>query len=73
VPNHRAGLPREEGSPYSLEKHPREDDLRAVRLVQRAQEWGLDPNRIGIMGFMAGGEVLSWVTYTQNAPRPERG
>jgi acetyl esterase/lipase len=58
-------LPREEGSPYSLEKHPREDGLRAMRLVRsRAQEWGLDPNRIGIMGFSAGGEVASWVTFT---------
>jgi acetyl esterase/lipase len=58
-------LPREEGSPYSLEKHPREDGQRAMRLVRsRAQEWGLDPNRIGIMGFSAGGEVVSWVTFT---------
>jgi acetyl esterase/lipase len=58
-------LPREEGSPYSLEKHPREDGQRAMRLVRsRAQEWGLDPNRIGIMGFSAGGEVASWVTFT---------
>ncbi len=58
-------LPREEGSPYSLQKHPREDGLRAMRLVRsRAQEWGLDPNRIGIMGFSAGGEVASWVTFT---------
>ena len=58
-------LAREEGSPYSLEKHPREDGQRAMRLVRsRAQEWGLDPNRIGIMGFSAGGEVVSWVAYT---------
>src|SRR6185437_13078682 len=49
-------LAREEGSPYSLEKHPREDGQRAMRLVRsRAQEWGLDPNRIGIMGFSVGG------------------
>jgi len=60
-------LPREEGSPYSLEKHPREDGLRAMRLVRnRAQEFGVDPNRIGIMGFSAGGEVVSWVSYTPN-------
>jgi acetyl esterase/lipase len=58
-------LPREEGSPYSLEKHPREDGQRAMRLVRsRAQEWGIDPNRIGIMGFSAGGEVASWVSFT---------
>ncbi len=58
-------LPREEGSPYSLEIHPRQDGQRAMRLVRsRAQEWGLDPKRIGIMGFSAGGEVVSWVTFT---------
>ncbi len=61
-------LPREEGSPYSLEKHPREDGQRAMRLVRsRAQEWSIDPKRIGIMGFSAGGEVVSWVTFTPNA------
>ena len=64
-------LPREEGSPYSLEKHPREDGQRAVRLVRsRAQEWGIDPNRIGIMGFSAGGEVASFVTFTPNEGDP---
>jgi len=64
-------LPREEGSPYSLEKHPREDGLRAMRLVRsRAQEWGIDPKRIGIMGFSAGGEVVSWVTYMPNDGDP---
>lgn len=58
-------LAREEGSPYSLEKHPLEDGQRAMRLVRsRAQEWGIDPNRIGIMGFSAGGEVVSWVTFS---------
>jgi acetyl esterase/lipase len=53
-------LAREPGSPYSLEKHPRQDGQRAMRLVRsRAREWGIDPNRIGMMGFSAGGEVVS--------------
>src|ERR1700677_637890 len=31
---------------------------RAVRLVRsRAAEWGIDPNRIGIIGFSAGGHL----------------
>lgn len=35
-----------------------------MRLVRsRAAEWGIDPTRIGIMGFSAGGEVASLVTY----------
>ena len=64
-------LPREEGSPYSLEKHPREDGLRAMRFVRsHADEWGVDPKRLGIMGFSAGGEVVSWVTFTPNEGDP---
>ena len=58
-------LAREQGSPYSVQKHPREDGQRALRLVRsRAKEWNIDPNRIGIMGFSAGGEVASMVAYT---------
>lgn len=57
-------LPREEGSPYSLENQPREDGQRAVRLVRsHAQEWGIDTTRIGMLGFSAGGEVVALTTY----------
>jgi acetyl esterase/lipase len=64
-------LSREEGSPYSLQKHPREDGQRAMRLVRsRAAEWGLDPNRIGMMGFSAGGEVVSMVAFGPGAGDP---
>lgn len=58
-------LPREEGSPYSLDKHPREDALRAMRQVRsRAKEYGIDPARVGMLGFSAGGEVVASVAYT---------
>jgi acetyl esterase/lipase len=58
-------LGREEKTPYSIDKHAREDGQRAMRLVRsRAAEWNVDPNRIGIMGFSAGGEVASMVAYT---------
>ena len=57
-------LGREQGSPYSIQKHAREDGQRAMRLVRsRAAEWNIDPNRVGIMGFSAGGEVVSMVAY----------
>jgi len=57
-------LGREEGSPYSIEKHAREDGRRAMRLVRsRAKEWNIDPERIGLMGFSAGGEVVSMVAF----------
>ena len=57
-------LGREPGSPYNVQKHAREDGVRAMRLVRsRAQEWGIDPGRVGIMGFSAGGEVASMVAF----------
>ncbi|MGE3819233.1 MAG: alpha/beta hydrolase [Isosphaeraceae bacterium] len=37
---------------------PRLDAQRAVRLVRaRAEEWGVDPKRIGMVGFSAGGHL----------------
>ena len=57
-------LGREQGSPYTIEKHAREDGMRAMRLVRsRARDWNIDPNRIGMMGFSAGGEVASMVAF----------
>ena len=41
---------------------PLQDAARAVRLVRsRAAEWKLDPKRIGILGFSAGGHVASTI------------
>jgi len=58
-------LPRETNSPYSLPKQAIEDGQRAMRLVRsHAKEWGIDPNRLGILGFSAGGEVASLVAYS---------
>lgn len=60
-------LPREPGSVYNM-THPRQDGLRAVRLVRsRAAEWGVDPNRIGMVGFSAGGEVVSMTAFGETA------
>lgn len=60
-------LPRELGSVYNM-THPRQDGLRAMRLVRsRASEWGIDPNRIGMVGFSAGGEVVSMTAFGENA------
>ena len=53
-------LPREKDSPYKLEEQPLQDGQRAMRLVRsKAKEWGVDPNRVGMMGFSAGGEVVA--------------
>jgi hypothetical protein len=64
-------LPRETNSPYSLPNAAREDGQRAMRLVRHhAKDWDIDPNRIGIIGFSAGGEVASLVTYTTGEGDP---
>jgi acetyl esterase/lipase len=57
-------LGREENSPYKIEVHAKEDAYRAMRLVRsRAEEWKIDPKRVGMLGFSAGGEVVSMVSY----------
>lgn len=39
------------------------DGQRAVRLVRKnAKEWGLDPNKIGVIGFSAGGHLAASLT-----------
>ncbi len=39
---------------------PLQDAQRAIRTVRRrAKEWGVDPNRIGVLGFSAGGHLAS--------------
>jgi acetyl esterase/lipase len=54
---------REPGSKYTLD-HTAEDIRRAMRTVRaRASEWHLDPRRIGVMGWSAGGEVAAMVAY----------
>lgn len=54
---------REENSPYT-EAHARQDGVRAMRLVRsQAAKWGIDPARIGIMGFSAGGELAAWTSF----------
>jgi acetyl esterase/lipase len=57
-------LAREKDSPYSLDIHAREDAERAMRVIRhRAAEWKVDPARIGMLGFSAGGEVVAQATY----------
>ena len=58
---------RETNSVYTS-ANAREDGLRAMRLVRsRAAEWGVDTNRIGLVGYSAGGEVVSLTAFTENA------
>src|SRR5437773_9019076 len=53
-------LARETNSTYQVEVHALADTQRAIRLVRsRAQAWRLDPARVGVVGFSAGGELAA--------------
>lgn len=55
-------LAREPGAPWSIERDAAADAARAVRWVRaHAAEYGVDPHRVGLMGFSAGGELVSLV------------
>ena len=63
-------LAREEGSTYTIERESLADTQRAMRLIRsRAAEWGVDPARLGAMGFSAGGELvaLAWMRPSKGA------
>ena len=56
-------LAREEGSPYAI-ADAKADAVRAIRYVRaHAAEYGIDPNRVGVMGFSAGGELVSMLAF----------
>jgi acetyl esterase/lipase len=56
-------LPGEQGSPYTPD-NVRQDAYRAMRLIRsRAREWNIDPDRVGMLGFSAGGAVIGMVAY----------
>ena len=61
---------------YRLPNHhplvPAEDARRAIRTTRaRAAEWGIDPHRVGVWGFSAGGHLASTVTTVFDAGNPK--
>jgi acetyl esterase/lipase len=63
-------LPGEQGSPYSFD-NVKQDAYRAIRLVRsRAGEFHVDPNRVGMLGFSAGGAVVMMVAYDKGLGDP---
>jgi len=65
-------LSKEEGSPYTLEGNAMDDTRRAIRTVRsRAQEWGIKPDRIGILGFSAGGELAAYSAMKSDAGKAD--
>lgn len=63
-------LPGDTNSPYTRDD-VRADAYRAVRLVRsRAKEWGIDPHRVGMLGFSAGGDLVGMVAYAPGKGDP---
>ena len=63
---------------YRLQEYghpaPLRDVLRAVRLLRsRASAWGIDPQRIGVLGFSAGGHLASSAGTLFDAPEGRTG
>ncbi|MDO5580255.1 MAG: alpha/beta hydrolase [Planctomycetia bacterium] len=59
-------IPRREG----LAKHaaPLQDAQRAIRIVRaHAKEWGIDPEKLGVLGFSAGGHLTVMAATQYNA------
>ena len=51
---------------------PLADAQRAIRIVRaRGQDWGVDPDRIGILGFSAGGHLASTAATLFDDGRPD--
>ena len=65
-------LAHEEGSTYKVDVHALADAQRSIRMIRtRAKEWNVDPARVGIMGFSAGGEVAVLASTKYDAGKPD--
>ena len=64
--------PKGTSQPYTVDRDAHADAARAIRLVRaRAADWNLKPDRIGIMGFSAGGELAILAALRHTAGSPE--
>jgi acetyl esterase/lipase len=65
-------LAREENSTYRIEVESLADTRRAIRMIRsRAQEWSIDPARVGAIGFSAGGELVAQVSAKADSGHAE--
>lgn len=65
-------LAREKDSTYTVEGTSLSDTQRAIRIVKsRAKEWGVDPERIGVIGFSAGGELAALAATHIDPGKPD--
>jgi acetyl esterase/lipase len=67
-------LAEEEGSTYTVDDHALADMRQAIRLVRaRAGEWHIDPHRVGVLGFSAGGELAALISMRNDPGDPASG
>nr|WP_253069907.1 alpha/beta hydrolase [Sphingomonas sp. H160509] len=60
-------MPRFAGEPHAIE-----DGARAMAIVrQRAREWGIDPHKVGVIGFSAGAYLAADLAIGAKASRPD--
>lgn len=65
-------LSREPDVPYKFEEHVLQDGQRAIRMVRHlAEKFKINPDKVGMLGFSAGGEVVSITCYKPGAGNPD--
>lgn len=65
-------LAREKGSTYTIQDHAMADTRRALRMIRsRAKEWNIRPDRVGVMGFSAGGELAAFAAMKNDPGKPD--
>jgi acetyl esterase/lipase len=71
VLKYRLARDRAGNSPYKVDDAG-SDALRAIRLIRaRASEWNVKKDRVGILGFSAGGEVSLLAASRHDAGKPD--
>ncbi len=62
-------VPRRPGERGDTPLGPLQDAQKAIRMVRgKAKEWNLKPDRIGILGFSAGGHLAAAASILHNKP-----
>jgi endo-1,4-beta-xylanase len=65
-------LANEKGSTYTIEGDSLPDVQRAIRMVRSgAAKWHLDPDRIGVLGFSAGGQLAALAAAHHDPGAPQ--
>lgn len=67
-------LSRAPNSTYTLEGHSLPDVQRAIRLIRsKSPEWAIDPQRVGVLGFSAGGQLAALASLRSQTGKADPG